>query len=312
MQMESPSVPASEQSDQSRFHFHQWLPWLILFVSLTGTVFLWESEQSRATEALQRNFNSRLEETANKIDTRMRTHIDLMRGMRALFAASDFVSHDEFRAYINTLRLTDHYPGVNNAHIALYVPKERKQAHIAMMHKQGFSTYAIKPEGERSVYAPVIYIEPTADARQHSAFGYDNYFDISRRGPADTARDSGQATLSDKLTLVTETTKNRQVGFLMRLAFYTGGEVPSTISMRRAKLAGWVGLAFRMDDLMRDVLGGAATDLDIGIYDGEQLLDVSLMYDNQALHGKIEKAPWFAKNKRRPFLDHLDQIAARL
>jgi PAS domain S-box-containing protein len=285
------------------------LPWLVLVISLAGTTVLWKNEQDRAQEALQRSFNGRLSEAVRKIERRMQTHADVLRGVQALFAVSADISATQFRAYVMTLNLAARYPGIYNVNLTLYVPSEAKATHIDAMRRRGLTDYTIKPDGVRNSYAPIIYIEPAASS--NSAFGYDTYFDPTRRIPRDLARDTGEAIISSKLKLLTDGGQGEQAGFLMSLPVYQGGMTPDSLALRRSQLYGWVGLVFRTDDLMREMLGESAADLAIQVYDGDQLSSSAIMFDSGAVHAASAAKALFAKNQPVPVAGHVWTIAAR-
>ena len=65
------------------------------------------------------------------------------------------------------------------------------------------------------------------------------------------ARDTGSAALSGKVTLVQETDKDVQAGFLMYLPVYRNGAPQESPEQRREALTGYVYSPFRMNDFMR-------------------------------------------------------------
>jgi diguanylate cyclase (GGDEF)-like protein/PAS domain S-box-containing protein len=111
-----------------------------------------------------------------------------------------------------------------------------------------------------------------------------------RRAAMEKARDSNEAALSGHLKLVADTGKNSQAGFKLYLPVYKNGVPHNTLAERRTALTGWVYALFRMDDLMRGVLGRSSTDIDIEIYDGDVLSENTLMYDADHIHRALQKS----------------------
>jgi len=78
---------------------------------------------------------------------------------------------------------------------------DEKAAHEKTIRTEGFPDYAIHPAGKRPQYSSIVYIEPF-DGRNLRAFGYDMYADPTCRQAMEQARDTGEAALSGKVTLV--------------------------------------------------------------------------------------------------------------
>ena len=114
----------------------------------------------------------------------------------------------------------------------------------------------------------------------------------------------------------------------MALPVYKSGVPPDTLVARREQFAGLVGSSFRMDDLMRGILGTKAHDIDIEIYDGEEITEQALMYSVDGVqHGQarsqarmqsvktleIAGHAWtLVAHSRSAFDAHLDKTKPRL
>ena len=287
---------------QGRFHT-QVLPWLVLAVSLAVTYLLWQGARQNAMQALQTQFEFQARDAAREVDRRMGIYEQVMRGVDGLFAHASIVERDEFRHYIARLGLKENYPGVQGIRFVQMVPHAEKDRHTAAIRKQGLADYTIFPEGQRDIYAPVIYIEPF-DWRNQQVFGYDMLSDNEyprpgdsgvglRRNAMEQARDSGEATITGKLTLLFETEKDRQSGFAMFLPVYKHDAPHDTGAERRASIIGWICSVFRMHDLMNAVLSDHIdfANIDIDIYDGAEASAKMLMYDSEeAGHDPDDKA----------------------
>jgi CHASE1-domain containing sensor protein len=83
------------------------------------------------------------------------------------------------------------------------------------------------------------------------------------------ARDTGIAALSGKVTLVQETSKDVQAGFLIYLAIYRKGEPLETPEQRHEALLGYVYSPFRMNDFMKGILKEKEEYVNLQIFDGE-------------------------------------------
>ena len=258
-------------------------PWLILLASLAITYHLWKIERDANLQRLQRDFDFRVRESTERVEQRLLSYEQILRGARGLFAASVSVERNEFRAYITTQHIAESHPGVQGIGFSLIVPAAQRDRYIAAVRKQtlseGLPEYRIWPEGLRPIYTSIIYLEPFS-GRNLRAFGYDMYSESVRRAAMDQARDTGKASISGKVTLVQETGKDVQSGFLMYLPIYKNGTQNRSVDERRANIVGWAYAVFRMNDLMNGIMGERSGDLDYRIYDGENMSNESLMFDS--------------------------------
>jgi diguanylate cyclase (GGDEF)-like protein/PAS domain S-box-containing protein len=199
-----------------------------------------------------------------------------------MFVASQKVDRDEFHNYVDKLRLESHYPGIQGIGFSLIIPPPVISRHIAAIRAAGFPYYTVRPEGERDLYVPIIFLEPFTD-RNLRAFGYDMYAEAVRRTAMEQARDWDESAMSGKVRLVQETEHEVQAGFVMYVPVYRNGRPHVTLAERRANIIGWVHSPFRMDDLMLGILGEQINKIDLEIWDGENATLETLMYDNDGV-----------------------------
>ena len=295
----APDAPASASRSRTTWpSLEHWLPWLVLAVSLLITWQLWQDAKQNAVQELQSNFNFRVREADTLVEQRMMTYGQVLRGVAGLFASSKSVGRGEFRDFVSTLHLEKNFPGIQGVSFALAVPAAGKNKHIAAVRREGFPEYTIKPEGEREIYAPVVYIEPFSGLNLRVP-GFDNYSNPERRAIVNMARDSGDAVITDKIKLMQETDKNIQAGCLMFMPAYKNGLPHDNLAERRASIFGWVAFSFRMDDLMNGILGERSSDIDIEIYDGQEMSEQTLMYDDDSIRrtGVTLKSRFHATNR---------------
>jgi PAS domain S-box-containing protein len=261
------------------------LPFLVLLLGLGGTFLFWLGARNAARDSQQAGFHDLERDTRARIEQRMQAYGQVLRGAMALFAASpEPVARNRFRAYVASLRLEDRYPGIQGVGFAPVIPPWGIEFHIAAIRAAGFPAYTVWPAGKRDSYGPVIYLEPFV-GRNLRAFGFDMYAEPVRRAAMQRARDSGTAAASGKIRLVQETDRNVQAGFILYWPVYRHGQVPASLSGRRAELAGWVYCPFRMDDLMTGILG-ERNDLGLEIFDGRELSAGSLMHRSRSLDNR--------------------------
>ena len=109
------------------------LPWLILSSALGITWLLWDHEQELANKELRSHFEFALSDTVSSIEQRMAAYEQMLRGVQGLFTIISPTDRDEFRNYVDALRLDANLSGAQTLGIALLVPAEAKNKHIANM-----------------------------------------------------------------------------------------------------------------------------------------------------------------------------------
>jgi len=264
------------------------LPWLVLVVGIGVSYFAWRDERNDAARLLGGEFEFRAGDIVRSVRQRFDGYEEVLRGTAGLFSATRTVSRDEFRAYVEPLRLDEIYPGIQSLGYAVLIPAKDRARHERQVRAEGFPQYAIRPPGERDPYTSLIYIEPFSGINLR-AFGIDMYAEPVRRAALERARDENATAITGKLTLAQETGTDVQTGFIMYRPVYRRGVPRETVEDRRANLVGWVGASFRMNNLMRGILredfGELSAAFDIEIYDGDGASPAALMYDSSGSGG---------------------------
>ena len=162
-------------------------------------------------------------------------------------------TRSDWKNFIEFSRFEKNLPGIQGIGFSFIVPKDQLEQHIKRIQAEGFPNYTIFPADDRSVYTSIIYLEPFA-GRNLRAFGYDMFWEPTRRKAMELARDNDVAMLSGKVELVQETNVDVQVGTLMYVPVYKYGLPTNTIEQRRVAILGWVYSPYRMNDLMQGIL----------------------------------------------------------
>ncbi len=270
----------SPRKDRYSLFVSRLLPWLVLLIALSVTYQFSQGTQRETDRMLEMEFDYLVQDTVARLQGRMETYEQILRGVKGLFSGSDEISRKEFRAYYDALQLGKNYPGIQGMGFVAAIPADQREAHIAAVRAQGFPNYSLYPAGERDFYSSILYLEPFF-GRNLRAFGYDMYSHPVRRAAMARARDTGESSITGKVTLVQETGQDVQAGFLMYLPVYRPGTLNRTVEERRANLLGWVYAPFRMRDLMSGFNAGQYVDLDLAIYDGPEIDDASLLYEGR-------------------------------
>jgi diguanylate cyclase (GGDEF)-like protein/PAS domain S-box-containing protein len=295
--------------------FGQFSPWAlsmgVVAIGILITYFAFRSAQSESDQNVRTYFDFRVRDSVNRIEQRVATYEQVLQGSAALFGASNRVERNVFKHYVASLHLAENYPGIQGVGFSLIVPSAQKGRHIAQVRREGFAEYSISPEGERDPYTSIIYLEPFSD-RNLRAFGYDMYSERVRHVAMQNALESGSPSLSGKVRLVQESGKHDQAGFLMYLPVYRNDRPHTTIEERRENIIGWVYSPFRMNDFMAGAQGERASDLDIELFDGENVSAESLMYnsDDSTMQHQTSPSELIA-TQRLQIIDHPWTIVIR-
>ncbi len=295
--MSAPAHPPSRLNRRGEV-----LPWLVLLLALGLTVLVWRINVTSVEHEARQDFEHRAEQIETAIRNRMQAYQLLLQGGAALFAASREVDRDEWRAYVDSLNIARHYPGILGMGYARHLPASQREAHVRALRAEGYPHYTLWPEGERDEYSAIVYLEPF-NARNQRAFGYDMTSEPVRRAAMSRARDSGLPNLSGKVRLVQENGVEEQNGVLLYVPVYRNGAPLASRVQRHDALIGWVYAPYRMHDLMRGILGHAAnSDTDLEIFDGEGVSEATLLYDSD------QSARLFRANAHLPFASRTSQL----
>jgi diguanylate cyclase (GGDEF)-like protein/PAS domain S-box-containing protein len=242
----------------------------VLFLGLALSVIAWRFAAERVTAEAEIKFQHQVAQAVGALDRRVQDNINLLVGLRGLFAASHRIDRDEFQRYLSGFNVSQHYPGVRLISFVRHVRHEEKDAfeqsvrRDRSLNSQGYPDFAIRPPGVRDEYMAVAYLEPMAG--NEGAFGFDVFSEPGRRLAVERARDSGTATASEPIWLAAD--PERQISLALRMPVYRNGMPVTTVAERRASFLGVVSCAIRVEDLIGSLLGRQlGTEFDLLIHD---------------------------------------------
>ncbi len=261
-------------------HWAQSVPVIVLLSLLGLTFFTWKTTRDSAHAIAEAAFSDECREIQKHVESRLTEQEVLLRGAVGLFNSTGEMSHSQWRRYVSALELDRFQPGILGLGFSVRLKPDEKSANMRKIRAEGFPEYTIKPEGERSVYAPVIYLEPF-NWRNQRALGYDLYSELVRRTALDYAADQAAATLSGKITLLQETETDKQIGVLMIVPVYRMGALVDTVENRRAALLGFVYAPIRMGDFMKNILKLLPHGVEFTILDETSSLPDKKLFSNE-------------------------------
>jgi len=269
---------------------HLFWPVLVGAVSLSVTAWLWSHEQQTHDRRQKDNFDVGVRQAATRIEQRMTSYEQTLRGVRGLFEASDDVSRADFAAYVDAQLAGADFAGLRTLGYSPLLAADRVAAHVQAQRDGGVADYAVKPPGTREQVAPLTYEAPPL-GNGITALGYDPLADADRASAMLRARDSGGVAISELVPLIDAPGRPSAQGFLMFMPLYARGQRTDTVAARRAAVSGWVVATFRVNDLMSTLYGESTPGLDVRVYDGVDLRPERLMYPSVAAPELAALAP---------------------
>lgn len=266
----------SRTSFSSDLIHSRWITTLGFFLSILVAAGVWYATEYFLYKRAQNLFEHYAHDNSEATDRRIHRYENALRSGVGFMQGSSYVSRQEWRQFVQTLDPEKYYNGMQGIGFSIMLTPEQVSAMEEQMRREGFSSFALRPEGKRERYSAILYLEPL-DKRNHAAIGYDMYSEPIRREAMQRAADTGAVSVSGKVTLVQEIDKEVQAGCLMYLPYYKPGEPVSTVDERRRALIGFVYSPFRMNDLMR-ALGQHDESMQVEIYDGPHRSDNHLLY----------------------------------
>jgi len=241
-----------------------WPAWLILILSLLITVGAWRFETANIDRDARQRFDAQTSELVDRIRGVVASHEQTLRGSVALFASVDRVSRTRWRLYVRQAAAEGHYYRTATIGFAEFISAPEKAKLERRIRKEGLSDYTIVPDGDRDQYVPIVYLEPL-DSQNQNSLGFDLFSETTRRAALEYARDTGEATLSGKVELATETGFEHHIGVLLFMPVYRNGRSVKSVEERRSALEGFVFKPIVIVDLIGSAIGYPGAEKATGI-----------------------------------------------
>ena len=114
------------------------LPLWVAAVSLAVTFGLWHHERQGDATQLRTSFDFALRQSTTRIEQRMASYEQMLRGVQGLFAASgNNINRANFNAYADALLAGSDAAGLQAIAYGPLLPADRIDAHVAAQHSAG-------------------------------------------------------------------------------------------------------------------------------------------------------------------------------
>lgn len=190
-------------------------PFFVFLIALAVGIATSATVNTSNEKAVQVQFDRLADEISNGINTKISEHLLILRSTASFFSTSTTpIDSRAFKHFISGLDIRDLYSGVQAIGFAMLIKSgDEKRASALISQSYGIDR-PIRPETGGKTRTPIVFIEPS-EGRNLVALGYDMFSDINRRKAMTTAMESGAATATAPVTLITEVGTEQQRAFLV-------------------------------------------------------------------------------------------------
>jgi CHASE1-domain containing sensor protein len=228
---------------------------IFLVIALLSTL-IFGALRGRERHQKRRDFVIQAQQLAFSIETHFDLPMELLRSVAALFLSSDDVSREEFRTFVQPI--IERHPSIYAFEWMPLVTDAERDGFEQAVQAEGFPEFHFQqksPENElmladrRPDYMPILYMEPL----EPIVLGLDVIGNPERGDESFRARESGQATASDRYSLIEDPDDVFSViGYEPVLKTPAGGST--------REFMGLVGVLLRLDPVVRQALAGSGTE----------------------------------------------------
>lgn len=194
------------------------------------------------------------EQYSQEVKNRFNSYINILKDGVGLFAASEDVTREEWRAYVTALKMRDRFPGMLGMGVTRIIRRGQLNEFIKEQKKNypAYKRKAFTSEFENADEAFMVqYLEPTE--LNEKALGIDWGSEKGRRETAQQSLRTGRPTLSKAIQLVQD--PQSRSGFILLVPFYKSAEV-----------RGWIYSPIVLEDFLSDAIMSQNSELDFDVF----------------------------------------------
>ena len=222
---------------------------VVLAVCLGTLGLLWSGSMRRAEDRLGERLDLTATKIAETVEQGLREHERLLHIGRALFDASDEVTREDWRTFVEQLDLDTHTPGVLALGYVARVESAELAAFVQAARADGAPDFRVRPhryadtDGHGQVSYVILYSEPAE--RNRGAWGTDVATNSTNRRTYEASLQSGRTRMAAGFAL-TQAGRDAQ-GMVMTLPVYhRTGE-------RAGQAQGWMTTAVVLDAFIASI-----------------------------------------------------------
>jgi PAS domain S-box-containing protein len=211
--------------------------------------YIWHSAERRAERDAMAELQSEAGLVVSLLQQRLQAFELVTTGGASLASGTAMPSRGEWNDYVVGLDLPARFPSIIGLGYSRRIEAaELPGVQLAMKAGTG-RLFSIHPRGIRAEYGPVVYLAPET-IETPKVIGYDMYSEPIRHDAMSRAMDSGHAQLSGAVSLYLDSHGAGIPSMQLYTPVYFGGIHPATPAARRANMAGWVFIPFRVPDFV--------------------------------------------------------------
>ena len=257
------------------------LAYLVLLIGLICTSFAFYRVRENVNARDKARFDRAVSQMQTAADRRISRCIDQMYSVRALFAASQGVTSNEWTAFFAALNVRQIDLGVRTMGYLEKVTPETKADFLKQWNPGPRTNLNIVPAGDRPVYYPAIYTTHF-DWRATPIFGLDHASRPERLTAINQAIDENKPIVTERIKTYTERGVSTNFSTFIYLPVYRNGMAISNLTERRAAVQGVIFMTIfpqNMLALLSDELGSPGVDMNI--FDGPVAKPDKLFYEGE-------------------------------
>ena len=257
MESKHAPLPADAPPATRRMRYGYPFAILVLVVSVLVVVVAWDHARQRELRLASQQFRGLAGQQASLVQMHLNNIEVTLRGGASLFAAVDQPTPEQWRRYVDGLRVPSRFPFVLGLGYAVYVDGHGLTRLQEAWREDGRGLLEIRPRGHRERYGPILYMEPRSPGNS-TAVGYDMYSEPTRHRAMHAAMLSGQSRLSGRVVLMRDAARPEH-SLVLYMPVYRGADLGESAQLRRASMRGWVYAPFRIGAMLRAALPPAQT-----------------------------------------------------
>jgi len=260
---------------------------LILLIGWAMSSWIYSYIRHHSMELDEIHFNELVTESESAISSRFNSYVDLLRGAASYYVSSSCVTREEWRIYVDFLKIRQIYPGINGIGFCLpFTSIEDHQQFQQKIESESLQSHPVvdvpnvrSPETDETTIKNLIitHIEPLEI--NLSALGLRLSSETSRLRAAELSRDSGEPKITARIILVQD--GKARPGFLLYVPVYSPGHPITTPEQRRQAFLGFAYAPFITELFVGGVLGDENPEqINCSIYDSDSISLDTLVYSN--------------------------------
>ncbi|MCB9851084.1 MAG: EAL domain-containing protein [Phycisphaerales bacterium] len=257
-------------------------PWLIitgacatLVLCLGLTAFIVQRHHANEIARTAAEFERQADRLATEIQDRLKIPLHLLAGARGVYAASESVTREEFRAYFELRNFTKEFPGAVAFGYVQRVAPDDVDRFVQRERAGGSPDFTVQIADDAIEHYLVTHIEPfTANLYQ---WGMDLAGNSVCRPAIEQCIRTGETTITSRLS----TALDERTAFVRYfMPVYRGHTALSSAEQRDAALDGILFATIDLHALIQDIVGVDNELIDLDVFEGRQVSRDTLVFDS--------------------------------